>query len=100
VSGTGIRIAYSIMESIRWSARTCLLPLRGNYPGTGVIIPRFFVLHVLIVPATHRRAAGRTWASWVKQKHTQFPGKGKTEDNVVGSPCSDVHGQDPPASCS
>jgi ubiquinol-cytochrome c reductase cytochrome b subunit len=58
----------------------------GNYPGSGVIIPRFFIIHVLIVPAILVGLLAAHLGLLVKQKHTQFPGKGKTEKNVVGSP--------------
>jgi len=87
VSGTGIRIAYSIMESIPLvGSYLAFFLFGGNYPGTGVIIPRFFVLHVLIVPALIVGLLAAHLGLLVKQKHTQFAGKGKTEDNVVGSP--------------
>src|ERR1019366_8601239 len=57
----------------------------GNFPGTS-IIPRFFILHVLIIPLVILLLVGAHMGLLVRQKHTQFPGKGKTENNVVGSP--------------
>ncbi len=51
-----------------------------------MIIPRFFIIHVLIVPAILVGLLAAHLGLLVKQKHTQFPGKGKTEKNVVGSP--------------
>ncbi len=87
VSGTGIRIAYSIIESIPLvGSYLAFFVFGGNYPGNGVIIPRFFILHVLIVPAVIVGLLAAHLGLLVKQKHTQFPGKGKTERNVVGSP--------------
>jgi Rieske Fe-S protein len=87
VSGTGIRIAYSIIESIPLvGSYIAFFLFGGNYPGNGVIIPRFFILHVLIVPLIIIGCWPPTSGLLVKQKHTQFPGKGKTEHNVVGSP--------------
>src|SRR3984885_15125786 len=51
VSGTGIRIAYSIIESVPLvGSYLGFFLFGGNYPGNGIIIPRFFILHVLIVP--------------------------------------------------
>ncbi|HEV3131169.1 MAG TPA: cytochrome b N-terminal domain-containing protein, partial [Acidimicrobiales bacterium] len=48
VSGTGIRIAYSIIESIPLvGSYLGTFLFGGNYPGNGIIIPRFYVLHVL-----------------------------------------------------
>jgi ubiquinol-cytochrome c reductase cytochrome b subunit len=57
----------------------------GNFPGTS-IIPRFFILHVLIIPLVILGLVGAHMGLLVRQKHTQFPGKGKTEKNVVGTP--------------
>ncbi len=87
VSGTGIRIAYSIIESIPLvGSYLGFFLFGGNYPGNGDIIPRFFIIHVLIVPLILFGLLAAHLGLLVKQKHTQFAGKGKTEDNVVGSP--------------
>lgn len=86
VSGTGIRIAYSIMLSIPLvGTYLAFFVFGGNFPGTSVI-PRFFILHVLVIPLILLGLVGAHMALLVRQKHTQFPGKGKTEKNVVGSP--------------
>jgi ubiquinol-cytochrome c reductase cytochrome b subunit len=86
VSGTGIRIAYSIVLSIPVvGSYLAFWVFGGNFPGTAVI-PRFFVLHVLIVPGIIIALVTAHMVLLVRQKHTQFPGPGKTEDNVVGSP--------------
>jgi ubiquinol-cytochrome c reductase cytochrome b subunit len=87
ISGTGLRIGYSILESIpivgSWAA---FLVFGGNFPGGTAVIPRFFLLHILILPAVIATLIGLHLALLVRQKHTQFPGPGKTEHNVVGSP--------------
>jgi ubiquinol-cytochrome c reductase cytochrome b subunit len=86
VSGTGIRIAYSIMLSIPLvGTYLAFFIFGGNFPGTAVI-PRFFILHVLIVPLIIIGLVGAHLFLLVRQKHTQFPGEGRTEKNVVGSP--------------
>ena len=87
VSGTGIRIAYSIMESIPLvGSYLGSFVFGGDYPGNGIIIPRFFLLHILIVPLLILGLLGAHLGLLVKQKHTQFKGEGRTEHNVVGSP--------------
>ena len=87
VSGTGIRIAYSIIESIPVvGSYLGFFLFGGNYPGNGIILERFYIIHVLIVPAILVGLLAAHLGLLVKQKHTQFPGKGKTEHNVVGSP--------------
>jgi ubiquinol-cytochrome c reductase cytochrome b subunit len=86
VSGTGIRIAYSIILSIPVvGSYLGFLVFGGNFPGTA-IIPRFFILHVLIVPLIIIGLVTAHMALLLRQKHTQFPGEGRTENNVVGSP--------------
>jgi ubiquinol-cytochrome c reductase cytochrome b subunit len=57
----------------------------GNFPGTA-IIPRFFIIHCLILPLVIIGLVSAHLFLLVRQKHTQFPGPGKTEKNVVGTP--------------
>ena len=86
VSGTGIRIAYSIMLSVPLVGTYLgFFIFGGNFPGTSVI-PRFYILHVLVVPGLMLGLVGLHMFLLVRQKHTQFPGHGRTEKNVVGSP--------------
>ena len=86
VSGTGIRIAYSILLSIPFvGTYLAFWIFGGNFPGSATI-PRFFILHVLIIPLLILGLVGAHLALLVRQKHTQFPGDGRTEKNVVGSP--------------
>ncbi len=86
ISGTGLRIMYSIILSIPFVGSYLAFWLfGGNYPGT-LIIPRLYIVHVLILPAILAGLIGAHLFLLVRQKHTQFPGKGRTEGNVVGSP--------------
>ncbi len=86
LSGTGLRVAYSIILSVpvvgTWSA---FLIFGGAYPASS-IISRLFVVHILIVPALIVGLLTAHLAIMWHQKHTQFGGRGRTEDNVVGSP--------------
>jgi ubiquinol-cytochrome c reductase cytochrome b subunit len=87
VSGTGIRIAYSILESIPFvGSYLATLLFGGVFPGNGSIIPRFYVLHVLIVPLIILALLGAHLGMLMKHKHAQFAGNGAREDNVVGAP--------------
>ncbi len=86
ISGTGLRIMYSIVLSIPFvGTYLAFFLFGGNYPGN-IIIPRLFTIHVLILPAVIAGLIGAHLFLLVRQKHTQFPGKGRTADNVVGSP--------------
>jgi ubiquinol-cytochrome c reductase cytochrome b subunit len=51
---------------------------------TGLIIPRLYALHILLIPAIILALIGVHLAMVWFQKHTQFPGPGRTEKNVVG----------------
>ncbi|HEY8547146.1 MAG TPA: ubiquinol-cytochrome c reductase cytochrome b subunit [Acidimicrobiales bacterium] len=85
LSGTGLRIAYSITLSIplvgTWIAS---LLFGGEFPGPD-IIERLYVIHILLIPAAITVLLTAHLAILVRQKHTQFPGPGRTEDNVVGT---------------
>ena len=85
LSGTGLRIAYSIALSIplvgTWIA---FLVFGGEFPATE-IIGRLFITHVLLIPAAIGILLGAHLAIVWRQKHTQFPEHGRTERNVVGS---------------
>jgi ubiquinol-cytochrome c reductase cytochrome b subunit len=85
LSGTGLRIAYSFVLSIpvvgTWMA---FLIFGGEFPAEQ-IIGRLFVVHVMIVPGLLFALIGVHLAILWRQKHTQFPGRGRTESNVVGS---------------
>jgi ubiquinol-cytochrome c reductase cytochrome b subunit len=85
LSGTGLRIAYSIAISIpligTWLA---FLLFGGEFPSEE-IIPRLFVTHVMIIPALIIGLLTVHLAIVWRQKHTDFPGPGRRESNVVGS---------------
>jgi ubiquinol-cytochrome c reductase cytochrome b subunit len=86
ISGTGLRIGYSIAESIPLVGSYLVSFLwGGSFPGD-IIIPRFFIIHVLIIPLVLLGLIAVHLGLLVRQKHTQFPGEGRTEHNVVGSP--------------
>ena len=87
ISGTGLRIGYSIVESIPFVGSYLATFLwGGQFPGNGSIIPRFFIIHVLIIPLVLIGLLSAHLGLLVRQKHTQFKGEGRTENNVVGSP--------------
>ncbi|MFT3715498.1 MAG: cytochrome bc complex cytochrome b subunit [Gordonia sp. (in: high G+C Gram-positive bacteria)] len=85
LSGTGVRAAMSgivlgiplIGTWVQWAL------FGGDFPGD-IIIPRMYVLHVLLFPAIILALIGAHLALVWYQKHTQFPGPGRTEKNVVG----------------
>jgi ubiquinol-cytochrome c reductase cytochrome b subunit len=85
LSGTGLRIIYSTVLSIpvvgSWIA---LLAFGGEFP-TEETTPRLYISHVLIVPAAFAVLISLHLIMIIRQKHSQFPGPGRGEHNVVGS---------------
>jgi ubiquinol-cytochrome c reductase cytochrome b subunit len=85
LSGTGLRIAYSIAISIplvgTWIA---FLLFGGEFPAHE-IISRLFVIHIFLIPAAIATLLTLHLAIIWRQKHTQFVEPGRTESNVVGS---------------
>jgi len=84
LSGTGLRIIYGITISIplvgTWAAS---LLFGGEFPGPD-IIQRLYVIHILLIPALIAVLIAAHLAILVRHKHTQFPGPGRREENVVG----------------
>ena len=85
LSGTGVRVANAIVLSIPvLGPAIAFLFFGGEFPADEMI-PRFFTLHVLLLPAAIVALLaihlGLVW----RQKHTQFRGPGRTETNIVGS---------------
>ncbi|WP_433209079.1 cytochrome bc1 complex cytochrome b subunit [Dactylosporangium sp. CS-047395] len=84
LSGTGLRIASAIMLSIpivgTWVTTSLF---GGEFPGT-VILDRLYIVHVLLVPGALLALISVHMGLLVKQKHTQWPGPGRTNTNVVG----------------
>lgn len=85
LSGTGLRIMSAIILSIpvvgtwvHWAV------FGGDYIGE-LIIGRLYIAHVLLIPAILLALIAVHLLILVKQKHTQFPGPGRTEHNVVGN---------------
>ncbi|ORI16871.1 cytochrome b [Rhodococcus sp. 1163] len=85
LSGTGLRAAFSGISMSVPVIGTWLhwLVFDGDFPGT-IIIPRLYVAHVLLLPAIILALIAAHLALVWYQKHTQFPGPGRTETNVVG----------------
>ena len=62
----------------------------GEFPGD-VFISRLYTVHVLLVPGILLGLIGAHMLLLVYHKHTQFPGPGRTNNNVVGYPLMPVY---------
>ncbi|KEI43817.1 cytochrome bc1 complex cytochrome b subunit [Saccharopolyspora rectivirgula] len=84
LSGTGLRIASGILLSIPVVGTWLNWLLFGSeFPGTE-IIPRFYLFHVFVLPGLIIALIAVHLALVWYQKHTQYPGVGRTESNVDG----------------
>ena len=86
LSGAGLRILEGVTQSIPLVGTYLAFFLFGGpFPGH-VIIPRLYILHVLLIPALILALVTAHLFIMFYQKHTQMPGKGRTNENVVGAP--------------
>ncbi len=91
LSGTGLRIADGLMKSVPvLGTYVSFFAFGGEFPGDD-IIPRLYVVHVLLIPALLLALIGLHMLLLVYQKHTQYPGPGRTNENVVGYPMLPVY---------
>ena len=91
LSGTGLRFVDGLVRSIplvgTWVE---FFVFGGEFPGTA-IVPRLYMAHILLVPAILLGLVAAHLTLVVYYKHTQYPGPGRTENNVVGYPLFPVY---------
>jgi ubiquinol-cytochrome c reductase cytochrome b subunit len=86
LSGAGLRVFEGILQGIPIVGTYLAFFLFGGpFPGHD-IVPRMYILHVLLIPGILLALIAAHLFIMVHQKHTQMPGKGNTERNVVGQP--------------
>ncbi|WP_420113926.1 cytochrome b [Pseudactinotalea sp.] len=91
LSGNGLRITDGVVKSIPIiGAYLSYMIFGGEFPGTDVI-PRMFTLHILLIPALILALVALHLFLVFWQKHTQYPGPGRTDKNVVGYPLMPVY---------
>jgi ubiquinol-cytochrome c reductase cytochrome b subunit len=87
LSGMGLAIAYSTFSSIPGiGGQATVLAFDGQFPGGPDFFPRMYILHVLVLPVIIATLIAVHLTIIVRQHHSQFPGRGRTERNVVGTP--------------
>ena len=84
LSGTGLRIAQGIMQAIPVvGTYLAMFLFGGEFPGTD-FIPRLYSVHILLMPGILLALVTVHLIMVFYQKHSQWPGPGRTESNVVG----------------
>jgi ubiquinol-cytochrome c reductase cytochrome b subunit len=95
LSGIGLRAALSSITLgiplvgtwMHWALFGGDFPCGGlgyQCSADGVLLPRMYALHILLIPGIILALIGVHLAMLWFQKHTDFPGPGKTETNVIG----------------
>lgn len=91
LSGTGIRIAEAIIQALPVvGSYLAFFAFGGAFPGEA-FIPRIYTVHILLLPGIFLALITVHLMLVWYQKHTQFPGPGRTEKNVVGYPLMPVY---------
>ncbi|MEX0427416.1 cytochrome bc complex cytochrome b subunit [Nocardioides sp. DS6] len=91
LSGTGVRAADGFMKSIPIvGTYISFFLFGGEFPGDS-IIPRLYTIHVLLIPGLLLALIAAHMLLLVYHKHTQWPGPGRAENNVVGFPMLPVY---------
>jgi ubiquinol-cytochrome c reductase cytochrome b subunit len=86
LSGTGVRIAEGVLLGIPVvGTYLSFFLFGGQFPGAEFVV-RFYIIHVLLIPGLLLALISAHLFLMVHQKHTQMPGKGRTNANVVGQP--------------
>jgi ubiquinol-cytochrome c reductase cytochrome b subunit len=91
LSGTGLRIASSIILATPVAGSyLSFFIFGGEFPGEA-FIPRLYTIHVLLIPGIFLLLIAAHLTILVVHKHTQYPGPGRSDDNVVGYPLMPVY---------
>lgn len=86
LSGNGLRIVDGMIKGVPlFGTWISFLMFGGEFPGDA-IVGRLYALHIMILPALLIAFLALHLLLMVVHKHTQWPGPGKTETNVVGNP--------------
>ena len=91
LSGTGLRAMAGFVQTSPVIGSYLVYGIFGGpFPGE-MIIPRLYSVHVLLIPAILVALFTAHVGIVFLQKHTQFPGPGRTNENVVGFPVMPVY---------
>nr|WP_245644407.1 ubiquinol-cytochrome c reductase cytochrome b subunit [Nocardioides jensenii] len=91
LSGTGLRVFDGFLKATPIvGTYLSFFVFGGEFPGDQVI-SRFYVLHILLIPGVLLALVALHLVLIVYHKHTQWPGPGRTEQNVVGFPLWPVY---------
>lgn len=85
-SGMGVRIFQGVLLAIPViGTYLSFFMFGGEFPGEA-IIPRLYMLHILLLPGILLALIAAHFIILWYQKHTQYPGPRRTEKQVIGTP--------------
>ena len=84
LSGTGLVIGYSVLLSVPLVGPGLAFILFGGAVPNPSIIPRLYALHIMILPGLILALAVVHLAIVWRQKHTNYPGAGRSNATIVG----------------
>ncbi|MEN2741187.1 ubiquinol-cytochrome c reductase cytochrome b subunit [Microbacterium sp. X-17] len=91
LSGNGLRIIDGLIKGLpligTW---TSFLLFGGEFPGDQ-LVGRFYTLHILLLPAILVGLLAVHLILMIVNKHTQFAGPARTNNNVVGYPMLPIY---------
>ncbi|WP_432036758.1 cytochrome bc1 complex cytochrome b subunit [Streptomyces cucumeris] len=91
LSGTGLRFIEGVFLSVPViGTYITMFVYGGEFPGTD-LIARLYPVHVLLLPGIMLGLLVAHLILVFYHKHTQYPGAGKTNKNVVGMPLLPVY---------
>ncbi|PRH80219.1 ubiquinol-cytochrome c reductase cytochrome b subunit [Streptomyces solincola] len=91
LSGTGVRFTQgAILATPIVGTYLSMFLFGGEFPGHD-IIARFYSIHILLLPGIMLGLVVAHLILVFYHKHTQFPGPGRTNKNVVGMPLLPVY---------
>jgi ubiquinol-cytochrome c reductase cytochrome b subunit len=85
LSGAGLRICYAILLSVPFIGNWLAFLFLGGVVPSPVTIPRFYSLHIFLVPALIAALIALHLGLVWRQMHTNYPGPRRTETTIVGS---------------
>ncbi len=91
LSGVGVRIVAGIIQGVPIVGTYLVFFIfGGEFPGND-FVSRLYIFHVLLVPGILLALIGLHLVLVFYHKHTQYPGAGRTNTNVVGFPLFPVY---------
>ncbi|MEU9606750.1 cytochrome bc complex cytochrome b subunit [Streptomyces sp. NPDC048057] len=91
ISGTGVRFMQGAILSVPIiGTYISMFLFGGEFPGHD-FVPRFYSIHILLLPGIMMALLVGHLILVVYHKHTQYAGPGRTNKNVVGMPLLPVY---------